>query len=409
MNYIDTLGLDFFKKADIVPYLEGEAGIGKTSMVEQYAKARDMECIIMGVASLDHIEFYGRTIATEIKTNSTNESYNVFKKSIPVWISKIIENDLAGKETLLFIDELNRAELQNIQSLMNLILKREFGSDSIKLPKSLFIVAAGNPSDNGDYSVESLDKAILSRMAILKLSASLESWKYNYALKYDDTNERQKIHPLIISYLENNRTEFLVDSESDDGSNPGMDPRRWDMASRLLYSYEEIGKDTNKNLALLLSSVVGAIIAPKLFHYIVNSDMLTFTKINEELNKFKNDKKIKALDQYLTNKKEDSEYIELLNSIKNKWDNSQTVTQLNIITSAYYALKAESISEDIFAIILKISTEEHIMSIKKGIEGSEKIIKKIDSKFNTGAEKKVADGLIKHIEDNNPFLASLLS
>ena len=231
--------LDIYKESQIVPYLEGESGIGKTSIIEQYAKAKDMDCIIMGVASLDHIEFYGRTVSTDIVAGFNDQKFTVFKKSIPNWVSTILQNDKNNKETLLFIDELHRAAPQTLKSLMNLILKKEFGSDSIKLPESLFIVCAGNPVDDGNYLVEALDKAMLSRMAIVKVKATLEAWKKSYALLHDKKNNRQRVHPLIISYLDNNRSDFLLVSNEDDMSDPGMDPRRWDMISRLLYSYEK--------------------------------------------------------------------------------------------------------------------------------------------------------------------------
>ena len=95
--------LDIYKESKIVPYLEGESGIGKTSIIEQYAASKDMDCIIMGVASLDHIEFYGRTVSTDIVAGFNDQKFTVFKKSIPNWVSTILHNDKNNKETLLFI------------------------------------------------------------------------------------------------------------------------------------------------------------------------------------------------------------------------------------------------------------------------------------------------------------------
>ena len=400
--------LDLYKESQIVPYLEGESGIGKTSIIEQYANAREMDCIIMGVASLDHIEFYGRTISTDIVAGIDDKKHTVFNKSIPSWVSTILHNDQNNKETLLFIDELNRAEPQNLQSLMNLILKKEFGSDSIQLPDSLFIVAAGNPIDDGDYLVESLDKAMLSRMAIVKVKTTLESWKKNYALKYDSKYSRQKIHPLIINYLEDNRPDFLLESAEDDMSDPGMDPRRWDMISRLLYSYEN-NANNSSNLAGLLSTVSSRDVAPKLLSYINKSKVLTFSKIEKELTAFLTDHEEQDFNAYLLKeKKDDALYLELMNAIQAKWDASQPVTQVNILTSSFYALKAQSINDDIFALMLTLSSEEHIMSIKIGLDDAEKVIDKIDEKYGLGINKKVSDGLVKHIDQTNPFIASLI-
>ena len=400
--------LDLYKESQIVPYLEGESGIGKTSIIEQYANAREMDCIIMGVASLDHIEFYGRTISTNIVAGIDDKKHTVFNKSIPSWVSTILHNDQNNKETLLFIDELNRAEPQNLQSLMNLILKKEFGSDSIQLPDSLFIVAAGNPIDDGDYLVESLDKAMLSRMAIVKVKTTLESWKKNYALGYDKKHHRQKIHPLIINYLDDNRPDFLLESAENDMSDPGMDPRRWDMISRLLYSYEK-NDNNSSNLAGLLSTVSSRDVAPKLVSYINKSKVLTFSKIEKELTAFLTDNEEQNFNAYLLEEKKDNVlYLELMNAIQTKWDASQPVTQVNILTSSFYALKAQSINDDIFALMLTLSSEEHIMSIKIGLDDAEKVINKIDEKYGLGINKKVSDGLVKHIDQTNPFIASLI-
>jgi hypothetical protein len=400
--------LDIYKDSEIVPYLEGESGIGKTSIIEQYAKAKGMDCIIMGVASLDHIEFYGRTVSTDIVAGINDENFTVFKKSIPSWVSKILENHKNDKETLLFIDELNRAEPQNLQSLMNLILKKEFGSDSIKLPESLFIVAAGNPIDDGNYLVESLDKAMLSRMAIVKVKTTLESWKKNYALKFDNRYNRQKIHPLIINYLDDNRADFLLEASQDDMSDPGMDPRRWDMISRLLYSYEK-NEQSPTNLVGLLSTISSKEVAPKLSTYIHQSNVLTFSKIQKRFREFLDSQGENDFNLYLEEKKEDTNYLELLKEIKEQWGNSQPVTQVNILTSAFYALEAKSTSDDIFAIILTISSEEHIMSLKVGVDNASETIDKIDEKYTLGISKKVSDGLVNHIKQTNPFIASLMS
>ncbi|MEA1982636.1 MAG: AAA family ATPase [Campylobacterota bacterium] len=400
--------LDIYKESQIVPYLEGESGIGKTSIIEQYSKAKGMDCIIMGVASLDHIEFYGRTVSTDIVAGFNDEKYTVFNKSIPNWVSRILQNDEKNQETLLFIDELNRAEPQNLQSLMNLILKKEFGSDSIKLPDSLFIVCAGNPIDNGNYLVESLDKAMLSRMAIVKVTATLESWKKNYALQHDAKYDRQVIHPLVINYLEDNHADFLLEAIEDDMSDPGMDPRRWDMISRLLYTYEK-NENNPSSLIALLSTVSSKEVAPKLVSYINNSNVLTFSKIHKQLTEFLNSNNEKEFDSYLLEEKSDNtEYLDLLTSLHSKWEACQPVTQVNILTSSFYALSAKRVSDDIFALILKISSEEHIMSIKIGLDGAKQVIDEIDEKYNLGISEKVSDSLLKHIDQTNPFIASLL-
>ena len=308
---VSSAELDIYKESQIVPYLEGESGIGKTSIIEQYAKEKEMDCIIMGVASLDHIEFYGRTVSTDMVAGIKGKEFTVFNKSIPNWVSKILQNDENNKETLLFIDELNRAD-------------------------------------------------------------------------------------------------FILESAEDDMSDPGMDPRRWDMISRLLYAYEKNDKNSS-NLLALLSTVSSKEVTPKLVNYIKESDVLTFSKIQKQLTEFLTLNKEKEFKAYLLEEKsKDSNYLELINSIQSKWDDSQPVTQVNILTASFYALKTQNITEDVFAIILRLSSEEPIMSIKIALDDAQIIINKIDEKYKLGISKKVSDGLIQHIDQTNPFIASLI-
>jgi len=295
-----------------------------------------------------------------------------------------------------------------VQSHKILILKKEFGSDNIKLPESLFIVCAGNPIDDGNYLVESLDKAMLSRMAIVKVTTTLTSWKKNYALLHDKKNNRQRVHPLIISYLEDNRADFLLESNEDDMSDPGMDPRRWDMISRLLYSYEKTEKNAN-DLVSLLSTLSSKEVTPKLVNYLKSSKVLVFSKIQKQLADFLHLHKEKDFKEYLVKEKNDTSlYDELIESIQSKLDDAQPVTQSNILSSCFFALEAQSVSDDIFAIMLKLSSAEHIMSLKIGIGAAETFIDKVDEKYSLGINKKVSEGVVKHINKTNPYIAELL-
>ncbi|HIC43617.1 MAG TPA: hypothetical protein EYO73_04780 [Sulfurimonas sp.] len=249
---------------------------------------------------------------------------------------------------------------------------------------------------------------MLSRMAIVKVKTTLASWKKNYALLYDKKNNRQRIHPLIISYLDDNRADFLLESAEDDMSDPGMDPRRWDMISRLLYSYEKNATNAN-NLLTLLSTVSSKEVTPKLVNYLKSSKVLTFSKIQKQLAEFLSLHKEKDFKAYLVEaQKNNPHYNELIESIQSQWDDAQPVTQINILSSCFYAVEAQSVSDDIFAIMLNISSEEHIMSIKIGIDEAATYIDKIDEKYSLEINKKVSKGLVKHINKTNPYIAELL-
>jgi len=48
------------------------------------------------------------------------------------------------------------------------------------------------------------------------------------------------------------------------------------------------------------------------------------------------------------------------------------------------------------------------MSLKIGIDAAETFIDKIDEKYSLGINKKVSEGLVKHINKTNPYIAELL-
>ncbi|MDF1879577.1 hypothetical protein JHD46_08005 [Sulfurimonas sp. SAG-AH-194-C20] len=119
--------------------------------------------------------------------------------------------------------------------------------------------------------------------------------------------------------------------------------------------------------------------------------------------------KEKDFKTYLVDKKNDtSHYDELIESIQSQLDDAQPVTQSNILSSCFFALEAQSVSDDIFAIMLNLSSAEHIMSLKVGIDAAATFIDKVDEKYNLGINKKVSEGVVKHINKTNPYIAELL-
>ena len=81
---------------------------------------------------------------------------------------------------------------------------------------------------------------------------------------------------------------------------------------------------------------------------------------------------------------------------------------MNILSSCFFALEAESVSDDIFAIMLNVSSEEHIMSIKVGISQAQTYIDQVDETYSLGVNERVSNGLVKHINKTNPYVAELL-
>lgn len=137
----------------------------------------------------------------------------------------------AIKPILLFIDEINRAEMQTAKELMNIILNRDV--NGYKLPWFVSIVAAVNPSSqNSSYATTEFDPAQYSRFINVKVSAKLEDW-IEYALEAG-------INPDVAEAITVSENIFTQkDSSTEDTTEMTPDPRAWEMVSHIINACEE--------------------------------------------------------------------------------------------------------------------------------------------------------------------------
>ena len=143
----------------------------------------------------------------------------------PSWLKKLearCEED-PNNIHIVFFDELTNA-LPSIQGMaFNIILNKEVNG-IWELPKNARIAAAGNEM-NDSLSAYQLSEPLYNRFAHVYIKTTPEGW-----LKWASDND---IHPAIYSYIASTngttlRTEFT-------GETPNADPRKWEMASKMLY------------------------------------------------------------------------------------------------------------------------------------------------------------------------------
>ena len=101
-----------------------------------------------------------------------------------------------GRQVLLFIDEINRAEHAVQQELMNLILNREINGFS--LGDQVRIIAAMNPEDSFDYQTIDMDPAQQNRFVWLYMNADYMQW-IDWAIS---AGIEEKVIEFISSYPE---------------------------------------------------------------------------------------------------------------------------------------------------------------------------------------------------------------
>ena len=161
----------------------GEAGIGKSAILEQIAVENNSNFIKLNLAQItepgdligfpikehymckeyiDHPEdnecvwVSSESIDEFIKKGWTLTEETRMGYAIPSWLKQLDLN----KSTILLLDDYSRATPAILQACMEIIYKQEY--ISWKLPRYSTIVLSTNP-DNGDYSVSSFDEAQTTR------------------------------------------------------------------------------------------------------------------------------------------------------------------------------------------------------------------------------------------------------
>ena len=173
--------------------LEGEPGIGKTSLIEDIAKERGMTLCKVNLAQLEEIgDLVGLPIkeyeVAWIENNQVkqtrwmpeNQTKNLdlrlkltgkvrMSYAPPAWLP--IEENPNG--IILFLDDYTRANSMFMQASMEIINTASY--ISWKLPKYTSIVLSSNP-DDGQFSVTSLDNAQKTRFINFNVKFNIEDW-----------------------------------------------------------------------------------------------------------------------------------------------------------------------------------------------------------------------------------------
>ena len=238
-------------ESNVSVFLHGRSSEGKSARVKQLDP--DCEIIYMRNATPDSLN--GKSVYNA----ATGEMIDV----PPTWYSKIKEKCEAepDKIHIIFFDELTNA-LPSIQGMaFNIVLDGEVNG-KWKLPPNARIVAAGNDL-NDSLAANQMAEPLFNRFAHVYINTTVDSWlkwastpKEKYErLDYKEEEPEAKIHPSVYAYIAYKsysghdvlRTPYT-------GDKPNADPRKWEMASKLLYKTKQpemlralIGDDLTKD------------------------------------------------------------------------------------------------------------------------------------------------------------------
>lgn len=163
--------------------LESEAGIGKTSVVQQIASQFNLGCVKI---NLSQIEQTGDLLGFPIREFQSEDGSNwISEKDPQLAKAKLSKNTRTsfcppawvptnGNGVILLLDDFTRAPIHIMQAVMEIIDRQEY--ISWKLPKDCHVFLTSNPADTGDYIVTSLDNAQQTRYIKLKMKFDINEW-----------------------------------------------------------------------------------------------------------------------------------------------------------------------------------------------------------------------------------------
>lgn len=203
-------------------FIWGPPGIGKSSLVEQFAESVGLDCISLLGSQLAPEDIIG---VPQIKNNKSSFCP-------PTLIAR-------DKPFCLFLDELNACSQEVQKAFYSLINDQRIGE--FELPEGTIVIGAGNRAQDAAI-VKPLSSALINRMLHISLRANSRDW-----LAWAGDNG---IHRLIISYIQL-RPDHLW-ARPPKHEEPFSTPRSWTMLSDALHAYQE--KSLTENIIDILAS-----------------------------------------------------------------------------------------------------------------------------------------------------------
>lgn len=146
----------------------GTHGLGKTEIAKNFATSRGWHFAYCAPAQFEEMgDLHGIPTVHDPTPDDANsgDEYTVFAP--PEWVPT------AKGPGILLLDDINRADDRILRGIMQLL--QNFEMFSWQLPEQWQIVATANP-EGADYSVTSMDDAMLTRMLHFTLRFDAKAW-----------------------------------------------------------------------------------------------------------------------------------------------------------------------------------------------------------------------------------------
>lgn len=207
--------------------LVGRHGIGKSEILTEFYEKRGMKVVALFLGQMSDP---GDLIGLPNKDEKTGKT--VFLP--PYWFP------LDGKPVALFLDELNRARPEVLQTIMDLALNRTLAGR--KLPEGSVVISAVNDGD--EYQLTDLDPALVSRFNVYQFAPTVGEWLL--------WAEQNKLDNRVVDFIRDHSTWLDGDSEKTnqyDGLNKSPDRRAWKKVSDLIRGVPTLDDDYKSFIA----------------------------------------------------------------------------------------------------------------------------------------------------------------
>lgn len=172
------------------PLFVGPPGVGKTEIVQQWAKSQGLKSVVMTLSSYDPPDFKGFPI-----TQVVNGRQRLTFATPDYWPDE--------GEGVIILEEMNRAPTSIMQCILSLTDARR-GFDGYVLPKGWIVAGCINP-ENSDCDVNTMDPALKDRFEMFQVTYDKKSF-----IQYMKDSEW---HKDVVNFVESGTWGYKVPEE----------------------------------------------------------------------------------------------------------------------------------------------------------------------------------------------------
>ena len=241
--------------------LSGKHGIGKSKIITDFFTAKGQKVVTLFLGQMSDP---GDLIGLPNKDEETGKT--IFMP--PYWFPT------DDQPVVLFLDELNRARPEILQTIMDLALNRKLAGR--ELPAGSRIVSAVN--DGEEYQLTDLDPALVSRFNIYNFRPTTGEWLL--------WASQAGIDKHVTEFIENNNRMLDGDgaaTESSSSLEKTPDRRGWERVSDILKNTPTITGTTKK----VVAGIVGAKAAAEFFESFNQSSVISAESVLKDFDRQK--------------------------------------------------------------------------------------------------------------------------